>query len=60
MSSNVGIIFDNITSLLCHFLKNWKVKRVFELEMRSFCDIIHYAVMSLLALAVKVVAMPPT
>ena len=54
MSNNIGSIFDKITILWCHFLKKWKAKRFFELEMRWFCDTIFYAVTQLSGLAVNI------
>ena len=47
-SSNIGIIFDNLTILWCHF-KEWKVKT----DMRWFYDMIHYVVMPVSGLAVS-------
>ena len=46
MSTNIGIIFDNLIILWCE-MESQKILR--------FCDIIHYAVTPLSGLAVNIV-----
>ena len=62
MASNTGIIsanisiFDDLVIFAMSFWKKWKVKRIFQLEIKWFCDI-HYAVTPLSGLAVNNLAM---
>ena len=50
MSSNIGIIFENVIILLCH-LKKGNSKDFLNWKGVDFCDIIHYAVTPLSGVA---------